>query len=357
MKVDIKLNKGGFTLHAKAEWPDVGMTVIAGPSGAGKSSLLRAVVGLEHGQGQMEFAGETLQNASTLTPAHKRRMAWVSQHDDVFAHLSVRENLEFAVRHAAPGGVDLAGVAEQFSLTRRLGQNAGALSGGQKQRLVLARALLSNPRLLALDEPFGALDIEARHALLGLLHQVCEVQNLPVLFVSHELDTLSRLADFMIYLDDGKVVAQGALNTCLLDNRLPYRYRDDACVVLHAKAKGYEAGDGLNILEFGGINIFTPGVALTKGQPVRLRIRAGDISLSRAHHQDSSVLNILPVTVLQVEHADRQGLLPPGLVNITLELGGEMILARITKKSAGNLGLVVGGEVFAQIKASALSGR
>ncbi len=355
MKVDVSLCKGGFTLAAKAEWPDTDMTVIAGPSGAGKSSLLRALVGLERAQGHVEFKVETLQSANAFIPAHKRRMAWVSQHDDVFTHLSVRENLLFAMRHARPGGAELAVIVEQFSLNERLEQNAGALSGGQKQRLILARALLSNPCLLALDEPFGALDAEARHDLLGILLKFCARQGLSVLFVSHDLDTLSRLADFMIYLDNGKVVAQGALNTCLLDERLPYRHRDDACVVLKASAAGYETSDRLNVLRLGEAKIFTPGMAIPKGRTVRLRIRAGDISLSRTRYDDSSVLNILPVTIKHIEHVDGQNALSAGLVNVTLILGGMSLLARITEKSARMLRLSPGDQVFAQIKASTLA--
>jgi molybdate transport system ATP-binding protein len=354
VKAALEHNKGAFCLRAKANWPDQGMTVIAGPSGAGKTSFLRAVLGIERAAGDIAFAGQTLQSAERFVPVHQRRMAWVSQHDDVFAHLSVAQNLAFAARFAAPGGPALADMAERFGLTAHLAQNAGALSGGQKQRLILARALMSNPRLLALDEPFGALDAEARHVLLGLLHGYCTAQNLPVLFVSHDFDTLTRLADFMLYMQEGRVIAQGALNACLLDDNLPFRYREEACVVRSATIRGYEDKDGLNVLDMGGTPLVVPGAALPVGSAVRLRLRGGDISLSRTRHGDSSVLNILPGTIVAVEHANGHYPLAPGSVNVILALSGENVLVRITEKSARALGLTVGDGVYAQIKASAL---
>ncbi len=358
MKIDLTATKGAFTLKAKADWPDSGTTVIAGPSGAGKSSLLHAILGIDRAQGAVMFNGDALQDNKTFVPLHKRRMAWVSQHDDVFAHQSVRENLRFAERFAAPGGMELSEIAERFSLKGVLDQNAGTLSGGQKQRLILARALLSNPRLLTLDEPFGALDAEARHELLGLLQSLCVEQNLPLLFVSHDFDTLTRLADHMAYMEDGQVVAQGGLNACLLDTALPFRYREDACVIRRAKATAYNRDHGLNRLDLGGADLFVPGTAIGKGMDVRLRLRAGDISLSRSHHQDSSVLNILAVEIEGIEHANQtKGAgLSPGLVNVTVSLHGATVLVRITEKSARALALNAGDRVFAQIKASALVG-
>ncbi len=355
MKIDLKLQKGGFTLNAKAHWPDKDMTVIAGPSGAGKTSLLRACVGLDRAHGDVVFAAQAMQDRQSFVPVAQRRMAWVSQHDDVFAHLSVAQNFAFAMRFAAPGGAMIEDVASHFGLADRMGQNAGALSGGEKQRLILARALLSNPRLLALDEPFGALDAEARHALLGLLTGFCKARTLPVLFVSHDLDTLTRLADFMVYMRGGRIVAQGPLNACLLDEELPFRRREDACVVLPAIAQGYDAANQLNALDVGGVRLLVPGAKMPKGEGQRLRLRAGDISLSRARHGDSSVLNILPVVVRGVEQASDNGL-PPGLVNVALALGEQSVLARITAKSAMELQLAPGEELFAQIKASALVG-
>ncbi|MDQ7018269.1 MAG: ATP-binding cassette domain-containing protein [Robiginitomaculum sp.] len=354
MRAALELTRGGFTLSAKAEWPDKGMTVIAGPSGAGKTSFLRAILGLERAAGQVEFAGKLLQDAEHFVPVHQRRMAWVSQHDDVFSHLSVAQNLAFAARFAAPGGPALADMAERFGLTPYLAQNAGALSGGQKQRLILARALMSNPRLLALDEPFGALDAEARHGLLDLLQAYCAAQDLPILFVSHDFDTLTRLADFMLYMEEGRVIAQAPLNPCLLDKSLPYRYREEACVVMDALVQGYDAEHGLNQLSIGRVPMVVPGAALPVGGTVRLRLRGGDISLSRTRHEDSSVLNILSALVITVEHANGQSALAPGSVNVTLALNGDPVLVRITEKSARALGLDAGDTVYAQIKASAL---
>ncbi len=355
MRAVFELDKGAFCLRAKAEWPDKGMTVIAGPSGAGKTSFLRAILGLERATGQVEFNGKLLQDAGHFVPVHQRRMAWVSQHDDVFAHLSVAENLAFATQFAAPGGPPLADMAKRFGLTTHLDQNAGALSGGQKQRLILARALMSNPHLLALDEPFGALDAEARHELLGLLHDYCAAQDLPILFVSHDFDTLTRLADFMLYMEEGRVIAQAPLNPCLLDKNLPYRYREEACVVMDAQVQGYDTEHGLNRLSIGRVPMVVPGAALPTGTTVRLRLRGGDISLSRTRHEDSSVLNILSALVITVEHANGQSALAPGSVNVTLALNGDPVLVRITKKSARALGLDAGDTVYAQIKASALA--
>ncbi len=354
MKVALEQTKGVFHLKADAAWPDKSMTVIAGPSGAGKTSFLRGLLGLDQGRGKVEFDNMLWQGEGVFIPVHQRRMAWVSQHDDVFSHLTVRENLAFAMRFAAPGGLNMQALTSLFMLDPVLDQNAGALSGGQKQRLILARALLSNPRLLALDEPFGALDAEARHDLLALLHDYCAARALPIVFVSHDFETLTRLANFMIYMKNGQVVEQGPLNDCLLNPQLPYRYREDACVVLRASANGYDGQGRLNILALGDALFQVPGAPLPPGIKVNLRLRAGDISLSRSRHQDSSVLNILPAKIVKIEHANTKGPLAPGLVNTTLDLAGAQVLARITKKSAQALDLAQGDEVYAQIKASAL---
>ena len=353
MKAHLVLHKGGFALKARADWPDSGMTVIAGPSGAGKSSLLRAIAGLERAQGEAEIAGHVVQGEGVFVPAHRRRIAWISQHDDVFAPLSVRANLAFAQRHGAPGGPAVEEIAARFGLAGRMAQTAGTLSGGQKQRLILARALLSNPRLLALDEPFLALDLEARHRMLALLQEMCTVRKLPVLFVSHDFDTLTQLADFMLYMQGGAVVAQGPLNALLLDENLPFAARADACVVLTATAMGHGKADMLNRLEVAGVCLLVPGRAMPRGRQVRLRLRASDVSLSR---QDvaSSIVNAVPVTVRKLLCGDMPGAPGPGLVHVVLDLHGAPLLARITSHSASAMKLAAGDRVHALIKASAL---
>ncbi len=354
MKIDISLGKDRFCLSARASWPDTGMTVIAGPSGAGKTSLLRSILGLERAQGHVALGDDVLLDDGVFVPVHKRHIAWVGQHDDVFAHQSVRQNLEFAARFAPAQTPDVDDLARLFLLDGVLAQNAGSLSGGQKQRLVLARALCANPRLLALDEPFGALDAETRHELLALLARYCAGRGLPVLFISHDFDTLTRLADFMLYMEAGRITAQAPLNTCLMNKALPFRYREDACTIVQARAKDYRAADSLNVLDVSGIELLVPGAALPKGQGVRLRLRAGDISLGRTRHDDSSVLNVLPARIEGVEAA--RGPLAQGLVNVTLALMGTHVLVRITEKSAGLLALQEGDSIFAHIKASALVG-
>jgi molybdate transport system ATP-binding protein len=356
MKVAVKLRKGAFNLSASAQWPDTGATVIAGPSGAGKTSFMHCLLGLEQANTHVEFANETLSGPGVFVPLHKRRMAWVSQRDDVFPHLSVRGNLAYAYALAEPGGMSVQEAATLFSLNEYLEMRASALSGGQKQRLILARALVSNPRILALDEPFTALDTEARHTMPGLLQKVCLARNISLLFISHDFDILTRLADFMVYMEGGKIIAQGPLNACLLDKNLPYRYREDACCIVQAKAQHYDAKDGLNRLAVGNAMLNVPGMAMEHGQKVRVRLRAGDISLSRTEHADSSVLNILSAKIKSVEHAIDEGPLMRGLVNVELALLGESVLVRITEKSARTLALQKGEAVFAQIKASALVG-
>lgn len=355
MNADVQLCKGGFALNARAEWPDRGMTVIAGPSGAGKSSFLRAITGLERAHGRVALAGQVLQDGLIFTPAHRRRIAWISQHDDVFAPWSVRANLAFAARYAAPGGPDLGDMAARLGLTPLLEQRAGTLSGGQKQRLILARALVSNPRLLALDEPFSALDLEARHALLALLQQVCTKCRLPVLAVSHDFDTLTRLADHMLYMQDGNIIAQGPLNALLLDERLPFIARDDACVVLTAQAVSHERKAMLNRLDLGGVQLLVPGKAMTAGRVVRLRLRAGDISLSQTGKEHGSILNAVPVTVQKLLSGVDAGAPAAGLASVKLDMAGTVVLARITRHSCAALELKSGDRLYAMVKASALA--
>ncbi len=352
MHIDLAREIGGFSAHIITDFPLVGITAIAGPSGAGKTTVLRMIAGFAHGRGQLSVQGRVLQDETRFTPAHQRQFGYVAQAPGLFSHLSVRQNLEFALRRARSGGPDLPDIAARFGIEDLLDRMVGRLSGGEAQRVALARAILAHPRLLLLDEPFSALDEEGRGQLIVQLRHILQDLEIPALMVVHEFSTLCQLADHVLYIDQGRAIHQGPLAAALMAAELPFAGRVDACVMVPAVLGGGEAAYQLSQLCFGEHCLMVPLVPGRLGDEVRVRIRAGDVSISREQISGSSIVNSLPVRVSELRTTGER----PGQVLVVLGSQGMSFLARITAKSVAELGLETGDTVFAQIKASAAIG-
>lgn len=349
LRAALQGRRGGFAIEAAIEAPARAVTALFGPSGAGKTSLLRAIAGLDRLDGHCALDGETWQDASRFVPVEKRGIGYVFQEASLFPHLDVRRNLEYGLRRAGPARV--IGLDDAVSLLGLGGLMARSplhLSGGERQRVALGRALLSQPKLLLLDEPLSGLDSAAKEEILPYFEALGQRLGLPVLLVTHDMAEVERLADRMVLLRAGRVVAAGPLNDLLTGEGLGLRGGREAAAVLHGHVVGYDMADGLSAVAIDGLQILAAGRAAPAGSAIRVRVAARDVSLALSPPSDSSILNVLPALVETIE--------PVGEAEAValLRLGGQSLLARLTRRSVRELGLAPGLSVFAQVKGVSL---
>lgn len=322
-----QLAKGDFQLEVDVEIPDTGITGVFGESGSGKTSLLRCIAGLEHNDG---------------LPVHKRNVGFVFQDPGLFPHLTVRGNITYGEKRAATNRVERDAVVEMLGLGDLLDRKPGTLSGGEAQRVAIAAALLRSPDLVLMDEPLAALDRRRKDELLPYFDRLRDELSVPVIYVSHDIEEVSRLCDHLVLLEGGKVAASGNLFEVLSRVDIPVLSGRNAGVVLWAKAMEHE--DGLTRFDFGDGNIWAPGEFSTGGAPLRLRIAASDVSIARERPGATTILNILRATIEEVHSVDTATAL------VRLGVGNQSLLARVTNRSVQRLELRPGERVFAQVK-------
>jgi molybdate transport system ATP-binding protein len=348
-----KIERRDFTLDVDLKLPGHGVTALFGHSGSGKTTCLRAMAGLERAEaGYFALGSEVWQDETRrhFVPPHRRALGVVFQEASLFPHLSVRRNILFGEQRA-PGSerrFALGEIAELLGIGHLLDRAPEELSGGERQRVAIARALLAAPQILLMDEPLAALDLKRKLEILPYLERLHAELSLPIIYVSHAPDEVARLADHLVLLDQGKVVASGALNAVLSRIDLPEAFADDAGVVIQARIAAHEE-DELTRLEFPGGQIFVSRHDGPVGTQVRCRIHASDVSLALAPPLQSSILNCVTASVVELAPTDT-----PGHVLVRLEASGEPLLARVTKRSVEKLGIRPGLMLRAQIKAVAL---
>lgn len=355
IKAVFKRQLGDFSLDVALDLPGQGITVVFGPSGSGKTTVLRSVAGLERVPGgHLVVNGQVWQDEAlgVFRPVHTRPLGYVFQDANLFAHLTVSGNLQFGLSRTPPPErkVSLERAIELLGLEKLLQRWPAKLSGGERQRVAIARALACSPQLLLLDEPLAALDMQRKAEVLPYLEQLHTALHIPVLYVSHALDEVARLADHLVLLDAGKLVASGPVRELMTRLDLTLAMGDTAAAIIDAVVTQVEPEYHLSHAQFAGGHISVLNARLVVGQQVRLRVQARDVSLSLARQQGTSVLNILAATVCGI-CAD--GL---GQVMVQLNAGGTTLLARITHKSLDTLQLQPGVKVFAQVKGVAVLG-
>lgn len=349
-----ELSHPGFALDVDLALPGSGVTALFGPSGSGKTSCLRCVAGLERGaRGRLVVAGETWQDSERglFLPPHRRALGYVFQDANLFEHLDVRRNLLFGWQRVAPGERRLAleQVVELLGIEGLLTRLPARLSGGERQRVGIARALLTSPRLLLMDEPLAALDAERKAEILPYLERLTRELALPILYVSHAPDEVARLADHLVLLEQGRVLASGPTSAVLARLDLPIALAEDAGVVLEGRVLGHDPDYGLLSLGLPGEQrVLLAHAPLPPGQALRIKVLARDVSLSLERHH-SSILNVLPATVAEIAPTRS-----PAQVLLRLDLGGTALLARITRYSLERLSLQPGSQVWAQLKSVAV---
>jgi molybdate transport system ATP-binding protein len=351
---------GDFTLDVAFAAPARGLTALFGPSGCGKTTVLRAVAGLTRfAEGNLFVGGEVWQAGATFIPPHRRPIGYVFQEASLFPHLSVRGNLDYGRRRALRGGAREAirfdDVVDLLGLAQLLGRAPDTLSGGERQRVAMGRALLAQPRLLLMDEPLSALDRFAKEAILPYLERLRDSLAMPILYVSHDISEVERLADRLVLMRAGGVVAAGPLAELQARPDLPLARLPEAGVTLVARVVANDAAYEIATLRIPGATLLAPGRFGSVGATHRLRVAASDVALVRDPPGASSILNHPPAVILE---ARPDG---PGMMTAVLALGaggeGARILARVTRRSWDTLGLAPGQRIFAQIKSVALVAR
>jgi molybdate transport system ATP-binding protein len=352
IRADFKLKLDSFALDAAFSAPSTGVTALFGPSGSGKTTLLRCIAGLERAAGSLHVNGEVWQDETRFLATHKRPLGYVFQEASLFPHLSVRTNLEYGWKRvvSTERKVHPEQVVEWLGLERLIARGDPAkLSGGERQRVAIGRALLTSPRILLMDEPLAALDTASKQDILPYLERLHRELKIPVLYVSHALDEVARLADHLVLLEQGRVIASGALMETLARLDLPTAHFDDAGAVIEAEVAQHDETYHLTRLDFFGGSLWVGKVNQPFGSRVRARVLARDVSIAIQQPHGSSINNIL---IARIEELRDEG---PDKVIVRMRVGdAHMLLSRITRRSRDHLGLAVGMGVFAQVKSVAL---
>lgn len=347
LQVHLRHRFASFTLDVDFTAP-AGVTALFGRSGSGKTTVINAIAGLfRPDQGRVVLSGEVLMDtaARIVPPPHQRRMGYVFQDARLFPHLTVRQNLLYGARFAPVAGrVTLDQVVDLLGIAPLLARRPATLSGGEKSRVAIGRALLCAPRMLLMDEPLAALDGARKAEILPYLERLRDEAGLPILYVSHAVEEVARLATTVVMIEGGRVTTVGPVAAVLSDpSSAPALGLREAGAILPAILAAHEV-DGLSRLDTSAGPVWLPRLDAAPGAPLRIRIAAQDVMLSLSRPEGISALNILPVTVTEV----RLGAGPGALVQ--LRAGDDLLLARVTQRSALALDLRPGRQVYAVVK-------
>lgn len=350
LQAQFRWQRRGFQLDVAFAVPTTGVTALFGPSGAGKTTVLRCLAGLERlAEAELRFGDETWQSARQFMPPHRRAIGYVFQEPSLFPLRSVRANLLYGLRRVPVPerrlGFDE--VVALLGLGDWLERRPDALSGGQQQRVAIGRALLASPRLLLMDEPLSSLDAASKQDILPWLERLHRVLDLPVVYVSHDLEEVARLADTMVLLEDGRVRAQGPVAELLTRPDLSLARAELAQSILRGAVVARDQDDGLVAVELSpDVRVWVADTGQTLDAPTRLRVQARDVMLSRERPRAISALNALPATITAM-HDDPQ----PGHRLVSLMVAGQPLLARLTARACRKLELEAGSRVHALVKA------
>ncbi len=355
IEVAVRHRLGDFMLDA-AFAAEGGLTALFGRSGSGKTSLVNVIAGLirpEHGRVVVDRETLTDTEHGIFVPPKKRRVGYVFQEGRLFPHMTVRQNLLYGRWFAPetggggrPGEIDH--VIELLGIGGLLGRRPANLSGGEKQRVAIGRALLARPRLLVMDEPLAALDEARKAEILPYIERLRDEAGVPIVYVSHAIAEVARLATTLVVLSEGRVAAIGP--TAAVMGRIdlfPLTGRAEAGAILATRVAAHDAAFGLTVLRAAAGELRVPHLEMPVGAALRVRIRARDVMIALSPPEGLSALNVLPGTVAEIGRSDG------AIVDIRLDCAGEPLIARLTRRSVERLGLVPGRRVYAVIKSIA----
>jgi molybdate transport system ATP-binding protein len=352
----LTLPRRDFTLDVSLSLPARGVSALFGPSGCGKTTLLRVLAGLERAHGRVALGSDVWQDDAQqrrFVPTHRRPIGYVIQEAALFPHLDVRRNLTYGRQRIAvhERRIAIDQVIDLLGIGHLLERRPDTLSGGERQRVAIARALATSPALLLMDEPLAALDARRKAEVLPYLDRLHAELGMPVLYVSHSIDEVARLADHLVLMESGRVLADGPLPDMLARLDLPAAFGDDAGVVLDAVIGERDERWQLAqlVADDGSCRLWTRDQGLPVGRRVRLRVLARDVSLTRTLQTGTSIGNQLRATIEAIADDEH-----PALALVRVRIGRAPLLARLTRRSAHSLELAVGMPVWAQVKTVAL---
>ncbi len=360
----IQLERADFSVEAEFTIPEKGVLGVFGHSGSGKTTLLRCLAGLEKKvKGRIEVNGKTWLDGRKNLSSQKRNIGYVFQEGRLFPHLTVEQNLQYGAkrcssyiaRHDAGHGsvnnnVQQEKLLELLNIGHLLNRSPFQLSGGEKQRIAIARALLKNPQILLLDEPLSSLDVKRKQEILPYLEKLHETLNIPMLYVSHNMDEMLRLCDYMLVMEQGRVIYNGKLHQALVSPESPLSSIDNAASVLEGTVSKQEKDVDISTVHTVNGNQFQVPGLMSLGKHVRLIVFASDVSLTINKATESSILNIIEGRVSAV--LEKRG----GRVLLQINCNQDILLSLISIKSYRLLQLSVNKKIYIQVKAVVTQG-
>lgn len=352
LEATLQHRQGSFQLNVDIRLNDTDVCALFGPSGCGKTTLLKALAGLVPAQGQVRFQDQYWQTDAMTLPPHKRSAGLVFQDNRLFPHLNVADNLAFAMDRAPAGNINYAEVIDTLGVRALLSRAVTDLSGGEAKRVAIARTLLNQPKLLMMDEPLNGLDQHSKREVLGYLATLTRQFKLPTLYVSHDIEEVARLCDYMLVMASGKVTDQGS--TVAVTQRL--NQSSDASngtpmgAVIEAIISSHEPAYSLTKLALAGHTLFVPMQdQFAAGTRLRLFLPARDVTVATVQPQGMSIRNSLPGIVESLRpDADNR-------VRVGIRVADQLLFAQVTRHATDALSLQEGMAVFALIKSVALA--
>jgi len=353
LQIRLRLERTEFSLAVDLSLPEHGITVLFGPSGSGKTTVLRCIAGLEQASGLIAVGTERWLDSEQeiFKPTWQREIGYVFQEASLFEHLNVRQNLAYGLRRSAGSraGLDLDEAIRLLGIELLLDRRIQSLSGGERQRVAIARALATRPRLLLLDEPLASLDIARRSEVLPWLERLHESLEVPMIYVTHSVDELSRLADHVVLLDQGRVLSSGPLDRIMLSRPLAIAIGEDAGIVGEAEVVDRVIDEHLVCVKFGSGKLWVRDQSVPIGKRVRVRILARDVSLTQSVQTDTTIQNHLRGVIDSIDP-----FVHPSQAIIRIRCNTEVLLATVTFRALRALELKVGSQVWCQVKTVAL---
>jgi molybdate transport system ATP-binding protein len=354
LEIDLKRKQGSFSVDALFQGAHSGVTALFGSSGAGKTSVVNMVAGLlKPDAGRVAINGHLLFDSvrGINLPPERRRVGYVFQDGRLLPHVTVKSNLVYGMRRTTPAQryVDLDQVVELLGISHLLQRRPARLSGGEKQRVAIGRALLTSPALLLMDEPLASLDADRKNEVLPFIMRMSREFSIPILYVTHAMDEILTLADYLVLMEDGHVLASGPIGHVMSRSDLRRHFgNEDYGAVIQAEVVLQEDSNGMAQLRFPGGVLETRGIDSPPGASVRIRVPAGSVAIALEIPMRSSFRNVFPCVVTNVIDEGE------AFVYVGLDLGCPLV-ARISRNSLGYLNLRSGQHVFAVIKSIALS--
>lgn len=355
IKIQLKLernNQNNFSLDVDVSLSVPGVIGIFGESGSGKTTFLRSLAGLQNlPSAVINFNDEVWQNDQIFVPTHKRSIGYVFQEDGLLPHLTAKENIEYAIRRqkkALEKGL-YEKVLSILNIESLLGVFPDRLSGGERQRVSIARSLLQQPRILLMDEPLASLDERRKREILPYLERISKHFVIPILYVSHSVEEIARLADHVLVFKQGRIFEEGPPNSVFANENSLIGLSDEVGVVFDGDISAWDESWELSTVTTGCGDLFIPKAGKLVGAKIRVRILAKDVSLIETPQSQSSILNQLPAQVVELSKDQNTAM---RLVRVRVK--SEQIVARISRKSIEQLNIVPGKSLWVQIKAAAV---